>query len=188
MSLLTAIIYAEIDGEELSPKIGTSLNYKHWVSLPDLKRCIRCGENHGKIWMISEVPESKPPIHPICRCAIELMQTIKAGTATIRGIDGADWSLKYEGVLPDYYITLKELKSLGWRKGKIVSKYITDKLLTKGVYKNINGHLPQASGRIWYEADINYTSGKRNGQRILWSNDGLIFVTYDHYETFYEIS
>ena len=37
------------------------------------------------------------------------------------------------------------------------------------------------------EADINYTPGKRNSQRILWSNDGLIFVTYDHYETFYGI-
>ena len=39
----------------------------------------------------------------------------------------------------------------------------------------------------WYEADINYTSGKRNKQRILYSNDGLIFVTYDHYRRFYEI-
>ncbi len=36
-------------------------------------------------------------------------------------------------------------------------------------------------------ADINYYEGKRNKHRILWSNDGLMFVTYDHYETFYEI-
>jgi hypothetical protein len=41
--------------------------------------------------------------------------------------------------------------------------------------------------RIWYEADINYTSGYRGTERILYSNDGLIFVTYDHYQTFYEI-
>ena len=33
----------------------------------------------------------------------------------------------------------------------------------------------------------NYYEGKRNGHRVLWSNDGLMFVTYDHYETFYEI-
>ena len=52
---------------------------------------------------------------------------------------------------------------------------------------NSDGHLPQKPGRIWYEADINYTPGRRNLHRILWSNDGLIFVTYDHYETFYEI-
>ncbi len=43
------------------------------------------------------------------------------------------------------------------------------------------------NGRTWYEADINYSNGKRNKQRILYSNDGLIFVTYDHYETFIEI-
>ena len=40
---------------------------------------------------------------------------------------------------------------------------------------------------LWYEADINYTGGYRNDDRILFSNDGLIFVTYDHYETFLEI-
>ena len=43
------------------------------------------------------------------------------------------------------------------------------------------------NGRIWYEVDINYTGGYRNGQRLIYSNDGLIFVTYDHYNKFYEI-
>ena len=43
-------------------------------------------------------------------------------------------------------------------------------------------------GRIWYEADINYESGYRNDARILYSNDGLIFASYDHYTTFYEIT
>ena len=71
--------------------------------------------------------------------------------------------------------------------GKNLARYAPNQMLTKGVYKNRNGHLPQTAGRIWREADINYTNGKRNSQRVLWSNDGLIFVTYDHYETFYEI-
>lgn len=60
-------------------------------------------------------------------------------------------------------------------------------MIARGIYFNDDGHLPQVDGRIWYEADINYYEGKRNGHRVLWSNDGLIFVTYDHYETFYEI-
>lgn len=55
-------------------------------------------------------------------------------------------------------------------------------------YYNDDLKLPSISGRIWYEADINYTGGSRNRQRILYSNDGLIFVTYDHYQTFYEIT
>ena len=60
-------------------------------------------------------------------------------------------------------------------------------MLTKGLYRNRNGHLPDAVGRTWYEADINYKGGYRNSQRIIFSNDGLIFVTYDHYQTFFEI-
>ena len=55
------------------------------------------------------------------------------------------------------------------------------------VFANSASKLPSTPGRVWYEADINYKKGKRNKQRIVWSNDGLIFVTYDHYETFYEI-
>ena len=60
-------------------------------------------------------------------------------------------------------------------------------MLAKGEYKNKNEHLPVEYGRIWYEADINYTSGYRKEARIVYSNDGLIFVTYDHYTTFVEI-
>jgi hypothetical protein len=56
-----------------------------------------------------------------------------------------------------------------------------------GIYENRNRHLPFVPGRIWYEADINYIGGLRGLERILFSNDGLIFVTYDHYLTFYEI-
>ena len=115
------------------------------------------------------------------------MKSIKAGTATINGIDGADWSLKYNVKLPEYYIDQKELGNIGWKSGNKVSKFAENKMFSGGVYKNNNGHLPQKAGRVWYEADINYKSGKRNSQRIVWSNDGLIFVTYDHYETFYEI-
>ena len=61
-------------------------------------------------------------------------------------------------------------------------------MITMGIYLNKDGHLPNAPGRIWYDADINYYNGKRNAHRILWSNDGLIFVTYDHYQTFMEIT
>ena len=68
-----------------------------------------------------------------------------------------------------------------------LSKVAPNKMFFKGIYENRNGHLPTASNRIWYEADINYESGFRGTERILFSNDGLIFVTYDHYYTFIEI-
>ncbi len=52
---------------------------------------------------------------------------------------------------------------------------------------DLHGKLPSADGRIWYEADINYTGGMRNSSRVIYSNDGLVFVTYDHYFTFNQI-
>ena len=61
------------------------------------------------------------------------------------------------------------------------------KMIGGDIFHNKAKKLPEAAGRIWYEADINYTSGYRRTERILFSNDGLIFVTYDHYMTFVEI-
>lgn len=55
------------------------------------------------------------------------------------------------------------------------------------IYNNKEEKLPDAPGRKWYEADINYHGGYRNNQRLLFSDDGLLFVTYDHYKWFYEI-
>ena len=187
MNLSDIIQSVSVWGDTLEPQIEASKKYKHWVSIEDLKRCYICSTHHGKIYLNYEQPTPEPPIHPNCRCSIQPMQSIVAGTATIKGHYGADYSLKHKGKLPNNYITKSDLKDLGWKRGKNISNYATGKLLTKGVYRNANGHLPQDSERIWYEADINYKSGRRNSQRILWSNDGLIFVTYDHYETFYEI-
>ena len=56
-----------------------------------------------------------------------------------------------------------------------------------GRYNNRDEHLPVKKGRVWNEVDINYYSGYRNSQRIVYSNDGLMFVTYDHYKSFIEI-
>lgn len=170
-----------------SPQISSSSKYKHWVSVDDFIRCLICATYHGKIWFLSEIPNPEPPIHSSCRCSIQPMQAIKSGTATINGLYGADFYLLSTGSLPDYYISQIDLEQRGWRRGKKVSKYATDMMLFGGIYNNDDNRLPQAPGRIWYEADINYIRGKRNNHRILWSNDGLIFVTYDHYNSFYEI-
>ncbi|MBQ7902502.1 MAG: hypothetical protein IJ362_02105, partial [Oscillospiraceae bacterium] len=48
-------------------------------------------------------------------------------------------------------------------------------------------HLPSDDGRVWYEADLSFKNDYRGSDRIVFSNDGLIFVTYDHYKTFTEI-
>ncbi len=165
-----------------------SNKWKEWVAQLDFKTCLICKENHGKIYDINEFVYPEPPIHPNCRCVIERLKVLLAGTATNVGINGADWYLKYIGQLPDYYISKARAKQLGWVaiKGNL-SKVLPNKMIFGGEYFNDDDKLPSANGRKWYEADINYTGGYRNNDRILFSNDGLIFVTYDHYETFVEI-
>ena len=164
-----------------------SKNYKHWISIPDNRRCKPCKDNHGKIFHRDDVPQTDHRLHERCRCIIVWMQAIMAGNATKEGKGGADWWLKHYDELPEYYITEDEAESLGWnaKKGNL-HIVAPDKMLAKGEYKNKNEHLPVEYGRIWYEADINYTSGYRKETRIVYSNDGLIFVTYDHYTTFVE--
>lgn len=170
-----------------NPSTVESVNYKNWEATLDLRTCVDCRSKHGKIYLIDETPESEPPLHQNCRCEIVPMKSVFAGTATNDGEAGADFWLKYFGELPDYYVTEEDARKIGWDRGKSPAKFIPGKMITRGNYSNDDGHLPQADGRIWYEADINYYEGKRNGHRVLWSNDGLMFVTYDHYETFYEI-
>lgn len=173
--------------DTFNPITVISNNYKNWIAHLDPATCRECESRHGQIYAMRETVDPAPPLHPNCRCEIWPMESIIAGNATKDSENGADWWLKQYGVLPEYYITAEELQTLGWRRGQKPSTYAPGKMLTIGIYENNNGHLPQMPGRIWYEADINYYEGKRNAHRILWSNDGLIFVTYDHYVTFYEV-
>lgn len=170
-----------------SPPLSERDHYYYWQAIIDEKTCEECLAQHEKIFSRQENPNRYEHNHHNCRCTRISVKGVMAGTATKNGQNGADWWLKHYGRLPDYYITKEELEKLGWQKGKKPSQFAPGKTLTDGIYNNKKKILPQAPGRIWYEADINYTPGRRNLHRIVWSNDGLIFVTYDHYETFYEI-
>jgi len=168
--------------------IRYSEKWKNWLTIPDEKLCIRCEEKHGKIYAVDEAVNPSPPLHRFCRCYIERLKSIFAGEATIKGTDGADWHLKYTGKLPEYYISKTDAIGLGWNKNhKKLSDVAPGYMIYGGIYRNKNSHLPDKKGRIWYEADIDYEAGHRHTKRIVFSNDGLIFVTYDHYETFIEV-
>ena len=168
--------------------IRNSQNWKHWVAIRDNKICILCKEKHGTIYAINEVVNPSPPLHFRCRCRIERLKSLFAGEATTRGTDGADWHLKYNAKLPGYYLSRNDASKLGWNPRKnSLDMVAKNHMIFGGQYFNKNGHLPSEKGRVWYEADINYVSGKRNSERLLFSNDGLMFVTYDHYATFVEV-
>lgn len=188
MDIFAFLLLQIINSRNWNPEFGQSKEYKNWIAVLDIKTCIECRIRHGAIWLITEEPKKQPPLHPNCRCVIIPMKTVKAGTATINGINGADWSLKYDKKLPGYYITKSEAEKIGYIPNLGNLKNVSSNaMIFSGAYKNRNKHLPNVDGRVWYEADINYQSGYRNTQRVVWSNDGLIFVTYDHYKTFFQI-
>lgn len=116
------------------------------------------------------------------------MRIKHAGTATKDAESGVDAILFYTKVLPENYCTKEEAKQNGWIP---VSGNLGDIMpgiqIGGDIYKNREGKLPSKEDRIWYEADFDYISGYRNDCRILYSSDGLIFVSYDHYKTFFEI-
>lgn len=88
------------------------------------------------------------------------------------------------GHLPSNYITKSEAKALGWKSGS-VERYKTGGAIGGDKFGNREGLLPKASGRQYYECDID-TNGRssRGSKRIVYSNDGLIYYTADHYESF----
>ncbi|MFD1610106.1 ribonuclease domain-containing protein [Oceanobacillus luteolus] len=87
--------------------------------------------------------------------------------------------------LPPNYITKREASELGWEASEGNLWEVTDKKSIGGdKFYNREGKLPKKEGRQYYEADINYEGGYRGPERIVYSNDGLIYYTDDHYETF----
>lgn len=169
------------------PEGKPSRNWKYWHTIVDGRECDDCESMHGKMYAQTEDPPIEPLVHPNCRCEIRIMTAVQAGGGTKDGENGADWWIQRHGQLPEYYISELDIKALGWSPGKSPINFAAGKMMTKEVYDNSDKRLPDAPGRIWHEADLNYYAGKRNGHRLLWSNDGLLFTTYDHYHTFYEI-
>ena len=98
--------------------------------------------------------------------------------------DIADYIFEH-GELPDNFITKKEAQKLGWDSSwNYVSDVAPGKSIGGDRFGNYEGLLPSKKGRQWYEADCYYKKGKRNAHRILYSNDGLVYYTDDHYESF----
>lgn len=88
------------------------------------------------------------------------------------------------GKLPENFITKNEARDLGWEGGS-VEHYKKGAAIGGDKFGNYEGLLPKKSGRKYYECDID-TNGKnsRGAKRIIFSNDGLIYYTDDHYESF----
>ena len=91
------------------------------------------------------------------------------------------------GELPENFITKKEARALGWDSGLDLSKIAPGKSIGGDFFGNYEGKLPVEKGLTYHEADCYYTRGKRNAYRIIYSSDGRVWYTEDHYNTFTEL-
>lgn len=89
------------------------------------------------------------------------------------------------GHLPGNYITKSEARALGWTGGS-VERYAGEGTAIGGSrFGNYEGRLPEKAGRTYLECDIGTVGvSSRGAKRIVFSNDGLIYYTGDHYESF----
>ena len=86
------------------------------------------------------------------------------------------------GELPFNFMTKKEARALGWEGGSL-EPVAPGMCIGGDWFGNYEGLLPE--DREYTECDID-TLGKssRGAKRIVFSDDGLIYYTEDHYESF----
>ncbi len=93
------------------------------------------------------------------------------------------------GHLPDNFVTKDEAEDAGWKtEGLSVDEACPGKSIGGDRFSNRERKLPNARGRTWYECDIDYKGGRSRGsKRLVYSNDGLIYYTDDHYQTYEQL-
>ncbi|EAC3173225.1 ribonuclease [Listeria monocytogenes] len=100
-------------------------------------------------------------------------------------------SLRETGKLPDNFISKDLAIEKGWRPGKALENYVPGGQIGGDIYQNSTKLLPEVSGRVWREADVgligDMSRAKQAGTRLLYSNDGLLYITTDHYKTMHFI-
>ena len=104
----------------------------------------------------------------------------------LREVDGfveTVQSLRTANRLPPRYVTKDQAKAHGWRGGGLCTLW-PGHVIGGDVMRNFGGAIPDAPGRIYREADLDSDCRSRGPKRLVFSNDGRIYVTLDHYNNF----
>ena len=131
----------------------------------------------------TKAPESEAPVQPQTTSPPEA-QSGPDENGSYYSRDDVALYIHTFGHLPPNYLTKKQAQSLGWSGGSL-ERFAPGKVIGGSRFGNYEGLLPEAPGRIYTECDID-TQGKskRGDKRIVFSNDGLIYYTDDHYNSF----
>lgn len=110
-------------------------------------------------------------------------EVIEGGTYTSK--DEVALYIHRYGHLPPNFISKTKAKQAGWVSSAGNLDEVCPGMSIGGSrFYNDDGLLPDAHGRTWTECDINYKGGYRGDERIVFSDDGLIYYTSDHYASF----
>ncbi len=96
-------------------------------------------------------------------------------------------TIRETGYLPDYYITKRKARDWGWHPGDDLCDVADGYVIGGDRFGNRERRLPEGNRRRWTEADLDFDCGRRGAKRLVFSNDGLIYVTIDHYDSFTEV-
>ncbi len=131
----------------------------------------------------TETEDSAPP-QPAQEAQDEGEETVSESGEYTSKDDVARYIYLY-GHLPGNFITKKEAKALGWVSSEgNLGKVAPGKSIGGDYFGNYEGNLPKADGREYHECDIDSDGSYRGPKRIVFSNDGLIYYTEDHYNSF----
>lgn len=128
--------------------------WKIWRAVITPGICYYCACMNGRILSVDAPELLKIPVHPNCKCYIDAMTAIAAGTATSAGSNGVDLYVALHSRLPNFYLTQSEAKERGWKKwlGNLAD-VLPGTLIGGDIYKNRDHRLPESIGLVWYEAD-----------------------------------
>ena len=91
--------------------------------------------------------------------------------------------VKQHHELPDYYLTKNEAKKQGWNPSKgNLCDVLPGKAIGGDHFSNREKTLPSVNQ--YFEADVNYNCGNRNADRIIFTKNGEVWLTKNHYKTF----
>jgi len=109
------------------------------------------------------------------------IQDVPGFVETVTGLRG-------EGRLPPRYLTKREAQRAGWSPGRNICAVLTGRAIGGDLFKNAERQLPESRGRSLREADLDTPCGNHRGaKRLVFSTDGLQFVTVDHYKSFTQV-
>lgn len=171
-----------VQEETLSPENGTASEAPAEVPpevLPEAPP-----EDGGEDGGWESLPEGSPVSAPSQSDIPEAVEYLVEEDGSYTSKDDVALYIHLYGCLPGNFITKKEAQALGWSGGSL-EPYAPGMCIGGNRFGNYEGLLPEAEGRTYTECDIDTLgAGSRGAKRIVFSNDGLIYYTGDHYESF----